>query len=203
MPDAEPKQPHNGHKTANGRNGSNGGAPLGNQNGAKPRPPCAMPTPENTAAIIEQTALAVLQGRSPYNASALIRPCTDEDRRQLTRFTGIAAEEFTRRLAARLRALADLTVDRVHQHLSADRFKPHELSFLLSVTVDKLKAIDGANAVHGANVSIQVNNFGPQTKEDIIARLTGQVFDLPPTAAPTSQLMQDEQAAYLPSPGSG
>lgn len=161
-------------------NGLHGGAPYGNQNGRIARPPVPPVTPEQTANIIDQAAMCVMEGQALYNASPLIRPITQHDREQLARFTGITADEFTNRLTLKLRALADLTADRIQQKLEADQFKPHELSFLLTVGVDKLQRVEGRGQIQGANVNVQINNFGPSTKDEIIARLTGESFDLPP-----------------------
>lgn len=165
-------------------NGATGGAPAGQFRARPLRPAVPIVPPEQTQAIIEHTALCVMEGQSPYNARPLINPITDNDRAQLARFTGISADEFTNRLTTHLRALADLTAARIQQKLEADKFKPHELSFLLTVAVDKLQRVEGRGQIQGANVNVQINNFGPSTKDEIIARLTGETFDLTPVVAP-------------------
>lgn len=185
------------HRAKVRENGASGGAPPGNLNGVTLRPALRPPSPQKTAAIIEHAALCVMEGQSPYNAAPLINPISEQDRRQLARFTGITADEFTQRLTTRLRALADLTIDRIQQKLEADQFRPHELSFLLTVGVDKLQRVEGKGMITGANVNVQINNFGPQTKDEIIARLTGHAIDLPSTPV---QFLTDEQAPYDPGP---
>lgn len=177
--------PHNGHTQVNGKHGASGGAPKGNQN-ASPLARLIPPDAAQTAAIVEHAANCVVAGKAIWNARPLINPISDRDRAQLARFVGITADEFTGRLATNLRALADLTTDRIYQKLSSDQYKPHELSFLLTVAVDKLQRVEGRNLMNAANVNVQINNFGPQSKADILARLTGQVTDLPP-ARPSSE----------------
>lgn len=175
------------HKEIVRANGKAGGNPPG------PRVPPL--SPEELERTIDHTAALVIQGKVPRNAQVLRNAITEHDRIELARFTNITANEFTDRLATKLRALADLTADRIQQKLSDDRFKPHELSFLMTVVVDKIQRLEGRSQVTGANVNVQINNFGPApSKADIIARLTGQSFDVPALA------VAEDQAAYQSHP---
>lgn len=173
---AEFTEDHKAKVRANGLKGGNPGIP---------RPPLIPVSPERTEAAIQNCIERVVSGKPIYNATPLRNSITEFDRRQLTRFTGITADEFTARLTTGLRGMADLVVDRIYQKLSADQFKPHELSFLLTVAVDKLQRVEGRGQLQGANVNIQINQFGPQSKDEIIARLTGQVIDLSPPPSST------------------
>jgi hypothetical protein len=51
----------------------------------------------------------------------------------------------------------------------------NSLGFNLAVAIDKRQRLAGLNAVQGANVNIQVNNYGQLSKEEIVARLSGKM----------------------------
>ena len=81
-------------------------------------------------------------------------------------------EEFNQRLIGKLDTLADKIVDRMLD--TVDETPLQTLGFNLAVAIDKRQRIAGLNATQGANVNIQVNNYGSLSKEEIVARLSGK-----------------------------
>lgn len=159
-----------------------GGCPPGAQHKDKG----VIKTTAQERAAVEQAALAVISGRNPIRRRGPLQPLPESEIKRLERFAGMSAEEFSARVTERLRTLADLTSEQIHQHLVAENYKPHELSFLLTVLVDKIARIEGRSAVTSASVNVQINNNNfVGSKEELIARLTGQApVNVTPPPAP-------------------
>jgi hypothetical protein len=68
--------------------------------------------------------------------------------------------------------LADRIVDRMLD--TVEDTPLNSLGFNLAVAIDKRQRLAGLNATQGANVNIQVNNYGSLSKEEIVARLSGK-----------------------------
>ncbi len=151
-------------------NGQFGGCPPGSLHADKTTYPADQ--------LIEATAEAIMQGkRSPVNLPKA-GPVTDEDKRAITRMSGIPAEEFAAKLTARLQFLAEKTGDRVAEKLEADAYKPGELTLLLAVTIDKLTTLGNRSANTGSQVGVQINVFGQNVdRKSMLAQLKGQTVD--------------------------
>lgn len=93
---------------------------------------------------------------------------------------GLGQDEFRELLLVKIRELADLSTDQIRKKLEADQFKPHELSFLLAVLVDRHQRLESHRQVAGAAVNVAINDIGPHTREEVLTRLAGNVSDLPP-----------------------
>ncbi len=148
-------------------NGKSGGITKGTQ-----LPTKRTFTPKEAEKVIEIAAQGILAGDLPKHR-ALLAP-TEDDRRSVTRLMGMPAEEFQTQVCERLRVLTEMTMDRVQEKLEADNYKPAELSFLLSVVIDKLDKREGRVGANGTTVNMQINNFtGPDTRsrEEIVGGL--------------------------------
>jgi hypothetical protein len=172
-------------------NGKKGGQPLGVGHVDKR----TLESPEQAGDFIDTITQKLVTGKPVARMSPTLKAPTEDDARAVARFTGISAEEFQARLTDNLRAIADETTERIAQKLQADAFKPNELTFLLAVTCDKLERANGRAAVQNASVNVQINNFGPSSKEEVIARLTGQVLDLGKQAVESVKPAQEQVTA--------
>ena len=130
--------------------------------------------------LVNSLAVATLEGRGlGLKKHPALANVTNEDKRLLQRIVGITVEEFNQRLIGKLDTLADKIVDRMLD--TVDETPLQTLGFNLAVAIDKRQRIAGLNATQGANVNIQVNNYGSLSKEEIVARLSGK------TGVPTIQ----------------
>lgn len=158
----------------------------GNRKGTQHRDKARLTTPVQVEAAIEATAMHVLKGGSPIRPHLSIGPLSVDDKAMLARVAGISADEYFARLNVKLRSIADKTAERIAEHLEANTFKPSDLTWLMATTVDKMKILDGKLQLANASVNVQINNFGPRTREEVIAALTGQLPDVPATPQPQS-----------------
>jgi len=85
-------------------------------------------------------------------------------------------------VAEELYDLARETLYSLRAELRAGTIPASVRVILMGVSFDKARNLSGQAALHSHPVNLQVNNFGPQSKEEIIARLTGRVLDMPPTS---------------------
>jgi len=123
--------------------------------------------------LVNSLAVATLEGRGlGLKKHPALANVTNEDKRLLQRIVGITVEEFNQRLIGKLDTLADKIVDRMLD--TVDETPLQTLGFNLAVAIDKRQRIAGLNATQGANVNIQVNNYGSLSKEEIVARLSGK-----------------------------
>lgn len=109
-----------------------------------------------------------------------LREVSKNDRAVLQRVVGMSVEEFNSRLMSKLDNLADKILDRMLE--TVDDTPLNSLGFNLSVAIDKRQRLQGLNATQAANVNIQVNNYGAMSKEEIVAKLTGQSLVAPQDA---------------------
>jgi hypothetical protein len=154
-----------------GENAKGHGLPKGTE-----LPTKATFTKKEVKDVIETAATAILAGNLPRVTRQLVP--TTSDLRSITRVMGMPAEEFQQQVCERLRVLTEMTMDRVEEKLKGDNYKPAELSFLLSVVMDKLDKREGRVGVNGTTVNMQINNFsGPdaRSRDDVIGALVEQV----------------------------
>lgn len=124
--------------------------------------------------LVNDVAAATLKGNGiGLRQSAGLAYVTNDDKRIIQRIVGMSVEKFNDRLMGKLDRLTDLVIDRMIRDI--DDMPMHTLPFAMAVTIDKKRALAGANATAGSNVNIQVNNFGAMSKEDIIAKLSGKM----------------------------
>ena len=123
--------------------------------------------------LVNDLAVATLEGRGlGLKKHPKLGYVTEEDKRLFQRIVGITVEEFNQRLIGKLDNLADKIVDRMLD--TVEDTPLNSLGFNLAVAIDKRQRLAGLNATQGANVNIQVNNYGSLSKEEIVARLSGK-----------------------------
>lgn len=136
--------------------------------------------------LVNDLAVATLEGRGlGLKKHPRLSYVTEEDKRLFQRIVGITVEEFNQRLIGKLDNLADKIVDRMLD--TVEDTPLNSLGFNLAVAIDKRQRLAGLNAVQGANVNIQVNNYGSLSKEEIVARLSGKM-PVPTTQAAPVEL---------------
>ncbi len=116
------------------------------------------------------------------------RQISEPERQSLSRAIRMDVDEWRAEFAAKLREtgsalLADL-------HARKDELKAGELAYSLAVCVDKAATLEGRSQLNASSVNIQVNNFGPTSKDALLSQLFGtsthtdRLIELPP--APNS-----------------
>jgi hypothetical protein len=130
-----------------------------------------MPDPEK--AIEAMATRFVQNGQLGIRVDKQIGAPTEEDRRHLTRITGMTADEFNAKLSAKLQVLSDKIAKRIEEKIDENAFKPGELPFAFSVMEDKRARLDGRNGVNNAQINVQVNNYGDRSRDEIIGSLFG------------------------------
>ncbi len=98
----------------------------------------------------------------------------------------IGADEWGEMLGTELRSLIAEVSQQLRQDLREGKISPNAKGILLGILIDKEAAIGGRNQMKQMNVSAEVSDFGPVSKEEIIARLTGHSF----TPSPKPLLLQ-------------
>jgi len=126
--------------------------------------------------LADLTATALIEGKGQaLRRNPRLGPVTEEDRVMMQRVTGETVEQFNSRLSEKLRTIADKTASRIEEKLDKDQFKTSELGFILTVAEDKRTRLDGTQQLHGSSVNIQVNNFGPSSKDALLDQLDGRI----------------------------
>lgn len=134
---------------------------------------------------VEAFATSILEsGQVAIKPASRLGPPSEEDRRAVSRLMGMPAEDFQARIAAKLEALADKVSQRMEQKLDADLYRPQELNMALAITLDKHAAVSGRNALKGASVNIQVNNFGDSADKDSLIREIRGAMDVAVSVQP-------------------
>ncbi len=123
-------------------------------------------------ALAEQVAEAVVAGQS-FRTHPRLGQVSDEDKRVLARATSVTVEEFNATLSEKLRSIANKAASRIQEKLDSDSFKPSELGFILAIAEDKRTRLDGTHSLSASSVNIQVNNFGPASKNSLLDQLSG------------------------------
>ncbi len=145
---------------------------------SKPR---LMPVkPIDSRMAIDLAAEAVLSCKK-FGPSVMRPHLGQADAERVTRALGISIEKFNQMMSERLAILSDKIAGRIEEKIDADLFKTSELGFILSVTEDKRRALDSRAQLAGAQVNIQVNNYGEKSREEILRDLQM------PTAGPAPE----------------
>lgn len=102
------------------------------------------------------------------------RALGQEQRDSLSRAIKMDVDEWRAEFAQQLRATAQELLAITRRDI--EMIKPDARGYTIAVLVDKANAIEGRNQVHAASVNIQVNNFGPQGKDELLASLDGRAM---------------------------
>ena len=122
--------------------------------------------------LTDAVVLATLEGKALHNSPWLEGEITQADRKRLAIIAGTTVEAFQERLNQKLKLVADKILDSLNSRVH--ELKPGELSFALSVAIDKAKAFDSQQALKGANVT-QINHYHSNlTREELMAKLSGK-----------------------------
>ena len=156
---------------AQAKSGLKGGAPKGRLTPVRPI---------DATMAIDLAAEAVLSGKK-FGPGALQPQLGPTDALRVSRALGMSIEKFNQMMSERLAILSNKIAGRIEEKIDADMFKPGELGFILSVTEDKRRALDSRAQLAGAQVNIQVNNYGEKSREEIMRDLQM------PAAAPQSE----------------
>jgi hypothetical protein len=158
---------------------------------SKPR---LMPVkPIDASMAIDLAAEAVLSGKK-FGPGVMRSHLGPADAERVTRALGISIEKFNQMMSERLAILSDKIAGRIEEKIDADLFKTSELGFILSVTEDKRRALDSRAQLAGAQVNIQVNNYGEKSREEILRDLqmptagSAPEPDIDPRPLPTEDL---------------
>lgn len=97
----------------------------------------------------------------------------------------LSGDEWQELLGTELRSLAAEVTQQIRQDLQGGKVGPNHKALLLGILVDKAAASESRHTMQRANISMQINNYGSMSKEEIIARLNGHRFpsDLKPVVA--------------------
>ena len=77
-------------------------------------------------------------------------------------------------LTTELRSLAAEVTQQIRHDLQEGTVSPNTKGILLGILIDKAHLIENRGAVAKTNVSLQVNNYGDMSKEEILQRLLGK-----------------------------
>ena len=110
-------------------------------------------------------------------------PMTKHDRLMIVRVAGCTAEEFQAKFSERLRVIADKAANRIEEKLDEGGQKLGDLNMTMAITVDKLSAMN-AKPTQG-NLSVQINNYGSMTRDQLLASLRGEKVVLPEPPPPS------------------
>lgn len=123
----------------------------------------------NPDALLKEVVKAATGGQTFKQAT---RAISLDEKESLGRSIGRDVDEWRAEFAEALRRTGSKLLSRLEE--SIDDIKPDALAYSLAVVADKASAIEGRNQVHAASVNIQVNNYGPQSKDDLLASLDGR-----------------------------
>jgi hypothetical protein len=154
-------------KEINRLNGLKGGNPnLSAQRMAQKR------TYELDAVLDEFAERAIAGKAATPRTGSTCGPITHHDQAMIQRVVGASAEEFQALFSERLRTLADMAVDRIQEKLAEGGQKLSDLNMTLAISVDKLAAMNSKPSQ--GNLSVQINNYGDMSREELIASLKGE-----------------------------
>ena len=137
-------------------NGIKGGGPRGIQRDDQS-------TQIDGRALIPEALNALLTQKLPSTA------LTANDERRLSYALGMSVDEWRKEFGTQLRETASELLTLTRAELA--RIKPDARAYTLAVLVDKATALEGRQSLNQASVNIQVNNFGPNPRESLIASL--------------------------------
>ncbi len=99
------------------------------------------------------------------------RALGEDEKQSLSRAIRMDVDEWRAEFASKLREtgsalLADL-------HARKNELKAGEIAYSLAVCVDKAAVLEGRSQLNASSVNIQVNNFGPTSKDALLSQLFG------------------------------
>lgn len=185
---ATPASKKDGRSKTSAANGKAGGCPIGTLS------PSKRTYPPDT--LLDATAAAILAGKRSPLTLPKVRPPTEDDRAALGRMIQGSADEFLSELAARLRygarKIADTIIARIEQ--DPDGQKLSDLNMGLAIMIDKHSALSGRSSSTG-NVSVQINNFGTMSRDQLLGLAKGKHDIINVTDTPPSDAHDDRPAA--------
>ena len=122
------------------------------------------------AKLLPDVLQAALGAKTFTQAS---RPLSQQERDSLSRAIKMDVDEWRAQFSAQLRATGSALLEDLHRR--KDELKAGELAYSLAVCVDKASILDGRNQLSASSVNIQVNNFGPATKDSLLNQLSGHI----------------------------
>lgn len=108
---------------------------------------------------------------------AATQPLSDDGKRYLAQALRQDVDEWRREFSGKLRSAADELLSLTIQEMGD--IPPAARAYTLAVLVDKAQVLEGKTAMNGANVSVQINNYGHLSKADLLKRLKGEDIDIP------------------------
>lgn len=128
-------------------------------------------TPEE---IVERVATAIMEtGEVPLKMSRRLTELPAQDREALARAVKMPYDTFVESISHHLQEIAFSCSERIKEKLADNEYRPSELNFLIAIALDKNSRLAGRSALQNASINVQVNNFGDQDKDAIIAQLMG------------------------------
>lgn len=113
---------------------------------------------------------------------------------------GLGRDEFHQLLTEELRNAARETLHSFMEDLHAGRVAPATKPIMMGICIDKEQALEGRAALKSISVDVLINDFGPQSRQEVLDRLTGKVFDLPPAGGGHAVLLPAGAGATQPIP---
>lgn len=168
--------------------------------GGRPKGRLMPVKPIDSEKALDLAAETVLSGKK-LTASAFRSHLSATEADRVSRALGMSVEKFNQRMSERLAILSDKIANRIEEKLDDDVFKAGELGFILSVTEDKRRALDSRAQLAGANVNIQVNNYGDKSREEILKDLqmptVTAITEPEPDPEPTPQPLPTEDLTHI------
>ena len=109
---------------------------------------------------------------------------SEKDSKALSRALRQDVDQWRGEFAAQLRSAGSQLLTDLQDR--ASELKPGEIAYALSVVSDKHSALDGRAQLAGATVNVQVNNYSPEVKEDLLRTLLGFKDSKPTEAVPVN-----------------
>lgn len=128
------------------------------------------------AEVIQHAADSLLAGKGlPLIRDHSHAPISQPDRLVIQRTLGMEPEAFRGAVLDQYRTVLAKCMSRVEEALDDGTYKPGELSYLLAVTTEKMRLLDGSATLQNSSINVQVNNYNgvARSRDQIIAGLIG------------------------------
>tara|TARA_R110000868_G_scaffold104405_1_gene287491 strand:+ start:1368 stop:1877 length:510 start_codon:yes stop_codon:yes gene_type:complete len=128
--------------------------------------------------VIDAFVGRAISGKRLPTTNTSLKPISEDDQAMIKRIVGCSAEEFQARFSERLRVVANKAVERIEEKLDEGGQKLSDLNMTVAITVDKLAAMNSKPT--SANLSVQINNYGSMSRDELLASLRGEKNVTPP-----------------------